>query len=129
MLVGLVQAACGSRAPILSPSEQVRCSAFADSLRATLSFDQLPFAEHGGWSRYPVLPKDVRSPQRVTIHVLVRPDGQIDTTSLRIEGTTDARYRADVLRFLHRTQFDPPRVGRCAVWSRASFVTVPLGRT
>ena len=60
----------------------------------------------------------------VRVAFLVQPTGEIDTTTVFITGTDDARYRRDAMKFVSQLRFTPAQVSGCPVWSHEEIVTV-----
>jgi len=93
-----------------------RCASFADSLRASTAADKLPIARPRGEMTLLRTPRDAALGRVIRSSVLVSPDGNADTTTVDISGTTDSAYRRDFMRTIARTQFHPPIVTGCRVW-------------
>lgn len=92
------------------------CIALADSLRATVARDKLPVAMPRGEVTLVRTPVDAQLGRAIRSSVLVHPDGQADTTTVVITGTTDDAYRRDFIRTVARASFRAPVIRGCRVW-------------
>ena len=118
-LLAAATALPAQRPPLATPSAAdslSRCSVLADSLRATVAFDQLPAARPRGELTLVRTPSDAQLGRAIRSSVLVQPDGRADTTTVVITGTDDAAYRRDFTRTMARSYFHAPSVLGCRVW-------------
>ena len=58
---------------------------------------------------------------------LVRPDGTVDTATVAIAGTDDARFRRDAMKFVSHITLAPAQIDGCPVWSREAIDAVRTG--
>lgn len=94
-----------------------RCSAIADSVLANVPREQLGGARPIGLIPFPKTPADVRAGMVLRWTAVVAPNGRSDTASVEVIGTSDHRYRQELVRKLVRFRFTPHQVDDCPVWS------------
>jgi hypothetical protein len=96
---------------------------------ATVPPESLPPAR----SRGPVvdgLHRFVGPGEKVDLQFLVRPDGSVDTGSVRVDGIVNAvQARSYVVQQVRRRTYAPAELAGCPVWSRVGISLTNLGLT
>ena len=133
-LIVALSLACAKQqvAPIaqLSPEREARCRVVSDSIFANVPPERLPAAgppksrSHRTALR---LPQSVPAGVPVRVGFLVRPNGTVDTMTVTIAGTDDARFRRDAMKLMSQITLAPAEVDGCPVWSQEAIVTVRTG--
>lgn len=128
LVIPLCTACAGQQHPSvaqLSPDSEARCRAVADSVLANVPREELPRAQRES-SPVPVgrVVSATRPPPSVRLRIafLVRPDGSADTATVKIRGSSDARFRRDAMATVSRVSLTPAKVDGCPVWSRAEII-------
>ena len=114
----------------LSPEREERCRVVSDSIFANVPPEALPVA--GPLKPRPPrfalrVPESVPPYVPVRVDFLVRPNGTVDTMTVTITGTDDARFRRDAMKLTSKITLSPAEIDGCPVWSREGIIAVRGG--
>ena len=110
----------------MTAEESARCAAIRDSMFA-FPPESLPRVQ----SRGPVvkgLPRFIGPSEKMDLQFLVRPDGSVDTGSVRVEGAIDVwQARSYIVQQIRGYRYVPAELSGCRVWSRVLISITNLG--
>lgn len=109
-------------APLVAQADSAaaRCTAQADApADATLPVDWEPEPKGVPYSGNDA-PKDAVG-QTIVARFVVTAAGRVDTSTIAVTGTEDAKWLARFRRELGRTRFEPAQLGHCAIARAVTF--------